>query len=128
MAVLPFVNASGDPNTEYLSDGISDSIINSLSRLPNLKSQLAQLGLALQGEADRSAGGRARAERPGGVDGPDDTSWRRSDDQRRVGGRERQPPAVGRQYNRKLSDILVVQDEIAREIAEKLRREAGQRR
>ena len=37
MAVLPFVNASADPNTEYLSDGFSDSIINSLSRLPNLK-------------------------------------------------------------------------------------------
>jgi TolB-like protein len=34
--VLPFANASGDPNMEYLSDGISESLINSLSQLPNL--------------------------------------------------------------------------------------------
>src|SRR5439155_9886912 len=37
VTVLPFVNVNNDSNTEYLSDGISDSIINSLSRLPNLK-------------------------------------------------------------------------------------------
>ncbi|MEX2303656.1 MAG: FlgO family outer membrane protein, partial [Bryobacterales bacterium] len=37
LAVLPFVNASGDSNTEYLSDGISESLISSLSRLPGLR-------------------------------------------------------------------------------------------
>ncbi len=37
LAVLPFVNASTDPNTEYLSDGVTESIINSLSQLSNLK-------------------------------------------------------------------------------------------
>src|SRR5438132_1409862 len=37
VAVLPFVNASNNPDTEYLSDGLSDSIIDSLSHLPNLK-------------------------------------------------------------------------------------------
>jgi eukaryotic-like serine/threonine-protein kinase len=36
IAVLPFVNAGNDPNTEYLSDGITESLINSLSELPNL--------------------------------------------------------------------------------------------
>src|SRR5205085_769388 len=37
IAVMPFVNVGADPNSEYLSDGISDSIINNLSELPNLK-------------------------------------------------------------------------------------------
>jgi TolB-like protein/Flp pilus assembly protein TadD/predicted Ser/Thr protein kinase len=37
LAVLPFVNASNDQDAEYLSDGITESLINSLSQLPNLK-------------------------------------------------------------------------------------------
>jgi serine/threonine protein kinase len=37
MAVLPFVNQGGDPENEYLSDGIAESVIGSLSRLPKLK-------------------------------------------------------------------------------------------
>jgi adenylate cyclase len=36
IAVLPFANLSGDPQQEYFSDGISDQLINSLSRLPGL--------------------------------------------------------------------------------------------
>ena len=36
IAVLPFVNASADPNLEYLADGIAEGLINSLSQLPNL--------------------------------------------------------------------------------------------
>ncbi|MGA2920907.1 MAG: winged helix-turn-helix domain-containing protein [Candidatus Sulfotelmatobacter sp.] len=37
VAVLPFINASSDSNAEYLSDGITESLINNLSQLPNLR-------------------------------------------------------------------------------------------
>jgi serine/threonine protein kinase/Tfp pilus assembly protein PilF len=37
VAVLPFANASGDPNAEYLSEGITEGVIDRLSGLPNLK-------------------------------------------------------------------------------------------
>jgi eukaryotic-like serine/threonine-protein kinase len=37
LAVLPFENVGGDPNNEYLSDGVAETLINKLSRLPDLK-------------------------------------------------------------------------------------------
>jgi len=37
VAVLPFVNEDSDPNTEHLSDGITEGIINKLSELPRLR-------------------------------------------------------------------------------------------
>lgn len=37
LAILPFVNASANDETEYLSDGITESLINNLGQLPRLK-------------------------------------------------------------------------------------------
>lgn len=36
IAVLPFVNASGDPDGDYLSDGLTDELINTLAQVPGL--------------------------------------------------------------------------------------------
>ena len=37
VAVLPFANATGDPNAEYLSEGITEDLVSTLSQIPNLK-------------------------------------------------------------------------------------------
>jgi serine/threonine protein kinase/Tfp pilus assembly protein PilF len=59
VAVLPFVNASGDPNTEYLSDGITESLIDTLSQLPHLKVMSRDSAFMFKGkESDAEAVGR----------------------------------------------------------------------
>ncbi len=121
VAVLPFVNVNNDPNTEYLSDGISDSIINSLSRLPNLNVKTLNAVLRYKGQQpDPQKVGReqnVRAVLMGRMTQRGDDLTISAElvdvsDNRRLWGAE---------YNRKRSDILVVQDEIAQEITAGLR-------
>jgi serine/threonine-protein kinase len=121
VAVLPFVNTGGDPNTEYLSDGISDSIINSLSQLPMLKVSSFNSVLRYKGKpVDAQAVGRelnVKAVLMGRLTQQGDslaisTELVDVENNRRL---------WGEQYSRKLSDILVVQDEIARQISSGLR-------
>jgi eukaryotic-like serine/threonine-protein kinase len=121
VAVLPFVNVSADPNTEYISDGISDSLINSLSRLPNLKVISLNRVLRYKGQqVDPQAVGRelnVKAVLMGRLTQQGDglaisTELVDVRDNRRL---------WGEQYSRKLAGILVVQDEIAREISDGLR-------
>ena len=121
VAVLPFVNVSGDPNAEPLAEGISDSIINSLSRLPNLKVNSLNSVLRYKGqEIDSQKVGNelnVRAVLMGRMTQRGDDVTISAElvdvsDKRRL---------WGEQYRRKLSDILVVQNEIAQEITEGLR-------
>jgi eukaryotic-like serine/threonine-protein kinase len=121
VAVMPFVNVSGDPNTEYLSDGLSDSIINSLSQLPNLKVIALNSVLRYKGkQTDPQVVGRelnVRAVLMGRLIQQGDglsisTELVDVRDNRRL---------WGEQYNRKLADIAVLQTDIAQEISERLR-------
>jgi serine/threonine protein kinase/TolB-like protein len=125
VAVLPFANAGGDPDAEYLSDGISDQLINSLARLPSLK--VISLSTVLRykdRQIDPQAVGRelnVRAVLVGRMAQRGDALAISAElvdvrDSRRL---------WGGQYSRPVSDILAVQDEIAREIAEKLRPRLG---
>jgi serine/threonine-protein kinase len=121
LAVLPFVNANGDSETEYISDGISDNIINSLSRLPNMNVISFNAVMRYKGQQiDPQQIGRelnVRAVLVGRLVQRGDSLEISAElvdvrDNRRL---------WGDQYDRKLSDILVVQDEISREISERLR-------
>jgi TolB-like protein/tetratricopeptide (TPR) repeat protein len=59
LAVLPFANATGDPDAEYLGDGLSESLTNSLSRFPNLTVLAHSSVLAFKKETDALKVGRA---------------------------------------------------------------------
>src|SRR5438128_4439271 len=59
IAVLPFLNASADPNTDYLSDGISETLINSLTQLQQLRVVARSIAFGYKGkEVDPRAVGR----------------------------------------------------------------------
>jgi eukaryotic-like serine/threonine-protein kinase len=122
LAVLPFVNASNDPNTEYVSDGLSDSIIDSLSQLPNLKKVISLSSvLRYKGrQTDPQAVGRelnVRAVFIGRL-------TQRGDDlsvsTELVDVKDNKQLWAG-QYSGKSADILKLQGEIARDISERLR-------
>jgi TolB-like protein/Tfp pilus assembly protein PilF len=121
IAVLPFANASGDPNMEYLSDGITESLINALSQLPQLKViarssvfkykgkeiDLQEVAKGLGVEAivigrvtQRGDSLQVSAEMVNAID--KSQIW-------------------GEQFSRKASDIESVQQDIARSISDKLR-------
>jgi TolB-like protein/Tfp pilus assembly protein PilF/predicted Ser/Thr protein kinase len=121
VAVMPFVNAGNDPNSEYLSDGITESLINNLSQLPNLVVMA-----------------RSSVFRYKGRDVDPQTVAKELKVQALVTGRIVQHGDQlvisselidartsrnlwGDQYDRKLSDALAVQQEITGAISSKLR-------
>ena len=121
VAVLPFVNASADANTEYLSDGITESLINSLSRLPKLKVISRSSAFRYKGrQVDLRTAARelgVQAVLTGRITQRADSL---SISAELVDAREDRQ-LWGEQYNRKVADLLAVQDDISREISEKLR-------
>jgi serine/threonine protein kinase/tetratricopeptide (TPR) repeat protein len=121
LAVLPLVNAAGDPEIEYLSDGISESIINLLSQLPNLRVIPRTSAFRFKGrEADLKTVGRdlkVRTVLTGKVIQRGD----RLVVQTELVDVANDAQLWGRQFNRKLEDIFDVQEELARQISENLR-------
>jgi serine/threonine-protein kinase len=121
IAVLPFANEGGDPNTEILSDGIPESLINNLSQLPNLRVIARSSAFRYKGRViDPQAAGHelgVQAVLTGRVVQRGDRLVINVELVEVRNNRQ----LWGEQYNRKLADILAVQDEIAREITDKLR-------
>jgi TolB-like protein/Flp pilus assembly protein TadD/predicted Ser/Thr protein kinase len=121
LAVLPFVNASGDPNSEYLSDGITEGLINSLSRLPRLMVMSRNSVFRYKGrENDAQTVGRelkVQAVLTGRVIQRGDNV---SISTELVDVRNNSH-LWGERYNRKLTDILALQEDLAKDISDGLR-------
>jgi TolB-like protein len=121
IAVLPLENQSGDASIDYMSDGLTDSIINSLAQLPNLKVIARSSVFRYKGKQSdplivaRELG--VRAILTGRL-------LQRGDDllisTELIDARDNKQ-IWGEQYERKVSDLLVVQRDIAGQIAGKLR-------
>ncbi len=121
LAVLPLVNATGDPQTEYLSDGISESIINLLSQLPNLRVIPRTSAFRCKGrEGDLKAVARDLKVRTA-LTGKLIQRGDRLVVQAELVDVENDAQLWGGQFNRKLEDIFEVQEELARQISENLR-------
>ncbi|HEX8920258.1 MAG TPA: protein kinase, partial [Pyrinomonadaceae bacterium] len=121
VAVLPFFNVGGDANTEYLSDGLTESLINSLSQLPNLKVIARSSVFRYKGrEVDPQMVGQelnVRAVLTGRVVQLGDNLIIQTE----LVDVATQTRLWGENYTRKVSDIIALQDEISREISDKLR-------
>lgn len=121
IAVLPLVNAVNDPNMEYLSDGISESLINSLTELQRLRVVARTTAFRYKGrEIDPQAVGRelnVRAVLMGRVRQVGDVL----DIQVDLVDASTGAQLWGEEYNREISGVLAVKQDIAREITEKLR-------
>jgi TolB-like protein/DNA-binding winged helix-turn-helix (wHTH) protein/Tfp pilus assembly protein PilF len=118
LAVLPF---SADLPTEYLADGITESLINNLSRLSHLRVTARATAFSFKGkEANPQQVGQAlnvSTVLTGRVALRDDSLTVQVDLVDAATGTQ----MWGERYQRKLSDIFAVEEEIGRQIAEKLR-------
>ena len=116
IAVLPFANLSGDPSNDFLGDGISEELIATLSRLPELSVAARTSSFAFKNaNADLATIGNALdigAVLAGSV--------RRSGDHLRVSAeltRVSDGLLLWRNtYDRRIGDVIAVQEEIARSI------------
>jgi serine/threonine-protein kinase len=121
LAVLPFVNAGGGQDAEWLSDGITESLIDSLSGLPNLKVMSRSAVFRYKGkDADPRAAGKelgVRAVSAGRITQRGDSLSVNA----KLVNTDDNSELWGDRYNRKLADVLAVQQDIVAHIAGKLR-------
>ena len=121
IAVLPFVDESADPDAQYINDKIAESLINSLSKLPQLRVVPRSVVAGYKGKQidPRKVGSELNVRAV--VTG----SMRRHGDiisiQADLIDLENVAQLWGQHYDHKVSDVLLVQDDISRDIFENLR-------
>ena len=120
IAVLPFENRSGNADTDYLSDGLADSLIYRLSQLPNLKVSPTSSVMRYKGSATDVAQIAKELEVDAVMSG---RLTQRGDDLsisvQLIDSRSKKL-IWAEQYDRKMADLLVTQREIATTITQKL--------
>src|SRR6185295_19988311 len=119
LAVLPFTNS--DPATEYLSDGITESLIDSLSRMPNLKVKSSSTVFHYKGrDADPKEIGREL-----GVHALLSGTIVQHGDELAVSVElidVRDDSHIwGERYGRKVSEVVALPQQISRDVSQKLR-------
>ncbi len=121
VAVLPFVNTNGNPDEEYLCDGITEGLIHSLSQLPQLRVMSRSTVFRYKGRnIDPQTVGRdlkVGAVLVGSLVHHGDSIDLESELVDTRDGSE----IWGTQYDRPISDTSAVQQEIVRDVSEKLR-------
>jgi TolB-like protein/Tfp pilus assembly protein PilF len=121
LAVVPFVNATADPNTEFLADGITESLINSLSLLPNMKVMSRSSVFRYKGkETDAQRVGHELAVQAVLTGRIVQLGDELSVSIELADARDNSH-IWGEQYNRKLFDIVAVQEAISLDVSQKLR-------
>jgi serine/threonine-protein kinase len=117
VAVLPFVNMSGDREQEYFSDGLAEEVINALARVPGLKVTARTSAFAFKGK-EIKVGDIARDL---GVEHVLEGSVRKSGPRIRVTAQLVSAadgcPIWSERWDREMTDVFAVQDEIAAAIA-----------
>lgn len=120
LAVLPFENKSNDPEAEYLGDGLTESLIGLMSRLPSLRVMARATVFRFKGTPDPLEAGRKL-----GVGAILTGSVSRRGDRLSISAElveiETGARLWGETYDRPLADLLLVQDSIASDISERLR-------
>ena len=120
IAVLPFQNKSGDPNSEYLSDGLAESLIYRLTQLPNLKVSPTSSVIRYKGK-DTDV---AKIASELGVDAVMTGRLAQIGDNLTISVElvdvRNNKLLWGEQYDRKMTDLLATQREIAATITQKL--------
>src|SRR6185437_2754644 len=121
ICVLPFINLSGDPEQEYFSDGITDDIITDLSKVSALSVTARNTAFTLKGQT-LEAGQIARQLN---VTHVLEGSIRKSGDRVRINAQlidaEAGDHVWADRYDRDLTDIFAIQDEISKAIVSSLR-------
>ncbi len=121
VAVLPFVNTSSDPENEYLSDGITDELIDALAKVEGIRVASRTSVFALKGKPQDVRAIGALIDCANVLEGTVRRSGRKLRITVQLSSTEDGRLLWSQRYDRELDDVFAIQDEIARTIVGTLR-------